>query len=84
MHYFFSNLIPVVARRSHTQMGFVRERDGWKKKNVIGQKRRKNNGNAEMKEGQALGMLLAQLRQTENEKDEAEVLYSGGGGSTTW
>lgn len=34
---------------------------------------------AEMKEGQSLWMLLAWLRQTENEKDEAEVLCSGGG-----
>lgn len=32
-----------------------------------------------MKEGQSLWMLLARLRKTETEKDEAEVLYSGGG-----
>lgn len=42
-------------------------------------KMKKNGNDAEMKEGQSLWMLLAQLRQTEDEKDEAEVLYSGGG-----
>lgn len=61
-------------------MDLVRERGWMDKKHVIGRKRMKNNGiAAEVKEGQSLRMLLAWLRQTENEKNEAEVLYSGGG-----
>lgn len=57
-------------------MGLVRERDGWKKTCY---RSKKNEKSAEMKEEKLLWMLLAQLRQTENEEDEAEVLYSGGG-----
>lgn len=77
VHYFFSDLVPFVARYMQPQTNGLSERKGWMEKHVISQKR------MEMMQkwgkDSHYGCCWGRLRQTEDEKDEAEVLYSGGG-----